>query len=64
MLVKLPVQFVQKQTKTGPYLDLFVCMLCRIDENCSFVGLEHQSQRIFRFSGYYLVDKKYQRPNI
>ena len=30
--MKLPVQVVKKQMKTSPYLDLFVWMLCRIDE--------------------------------
>ena len=32
MSVILPVQFVKKQMKTSPYPDLFVWMLCRIDE--------------------------------
>ena len=32
----LPVEFVQKQTKTSPYLDLFVWMLCRIYEKIFF----------------------------
>ena len=36
MSMKLPVQFVKKLMKISAYLDLFVWMLCRIDENLFF----------------------------
>ena len=47
MLVKVPVQFVQKQMNTSPYLDLFAWMLCRIDEKVLFYWFLTQQSENF-----------------
>ena len=51
MLVKVPVQFVQKQMKTSLYLDLFVWMFCRIDEKFFYWSLNTKVREFPSFHG-------------